>query len=741
MNPPRNPAPHPETLRILCLGLLCCLAASVRADPGKELPEPSRARIGSFLAVDLEPTPSQLRLGRGRVAWSHSFEIPGASFLKAHLAEVDLRAGDVLRIRDGRGRILEEITGRGPHRTGSFWTLSAFGPRLGLELEALRPYSRPPFRIDRLLAGEPDAFDASGPAEKTVCSAPDFEDVICYQADEPKWKNIQATVGIMTIDGSPNGAVFCTGSNVSGPGHVLTNAHCIENQAQCDGAEIVFGFHREVCGAGAPTTEWRSFRCGEVVATSTFASCEATPTTLDFTLATVQGDPTSEFAMAVTDATPLSDGEALYIVQHPRSRPKEITHGNGPDVVIDDIVLRYFGTLDTEIGSSGSPIFREADGKLVGLHHCGGCDGPEGNRGTAMTEILPHIEEFLCTEDLTLAGGGVEDVRELLGNGDGVIDAGETWQLRPRIRNTSCNSTAFGVTAELRLDPETTPGITLLDTEIFIGDISAGQASAAASPLRFFASDTTPCGGLVRLDLVEVEATNGGGFPDAPGIVDRTVGELVETTLFFDDFLAGFEAGWTVIDGGTGSGPVATWTTENPAERLVPLLDPFALADSDELGIGEIMDEQLLSPVIDVSGFAGIRLQLAHQFNWYPLGLDEQGDIDIRSTATDGEWVELVNFSGERIEGTESFDLTPWAQGQTDLQLRFHYYNARFEWWWALDDIYVLGNNGFVCHPFSPDIFADGFESGDTAAWTTASPLRPGEPASRRTPGGSETLR
>lgn len=727
MTTPRNLATgHRAAWRSCLVVIFCSLAVSTSwADDGKDVSAPPKARIGNLVAVEIVPDPSQLRTGRGRVAWSHTFEIPEASFLKAHLTEVDLRAGDLLRVRDARGRILEEVTGRGPHQRGSFWTLSSFGPRLVLELETLRPYARPPLRVDRLLAGDPGAFDHSGPVEKTVCSEPDFEDVICYQADETKWKNIQATVGVMTIDGSPNGAVFCTGSNVSGPGHVLTNAHCIENQAQCDGSEIVFGFHREICGAGAPTTEWRSFRCGEVVATSTFASCEATPTTLDFTLVTVEGDPTSEFAMAVTDTTPLSDGEALYIVQHPRSRPKEITHGSGSDVLIDDIVLRYFGTLDTEIGSSGSPIFREADGKLVGLHHCGGCDGPEGNRGTAITEILPHIEEFLCTEDLTLAGGGIEDLRELLGNGDGVIDAGETWQLLPRMRNTSCELLATGVTAELRLDPETAPGIVLLDTQITFGDIPAGQARVAASPLRFVADDSTPCGGPVRLDLVQVQATNGADFPDAPGIVDGTVGDLVETTLFFDDFLGGFEAGWTVIDGGTGSGPVATWTTENPAERLVPLLDPFALADSDELGIGEIMDEQLLSPVVDTSGFEGIRLQLAHQFNWYPLGLDEQGDIDIRSAATGGEWINLVNFSGERIEGTDSFDLTPWAQGQTDVQIRFHYYDARFEWWWALDDIYILGNNGFVCHPFTADIFADGFESGDTSAWTSTSSRLP----------------
>ena len=57
---------------------------------------------------------------------------------------------------------------------------------------------------------------------------------------------------------------------------------------------------------------------------------------------------------------------------------------------------RYYNTLDTEGRSSGSPIFREADGKLVELHHCGGCSTPwVGNRGMLMSDIFPGIQDFL----------------------------------------------------------------------------------------------------------------------------------------------------------------------------------------------------------------------------------------------------------------------------------------------------------------------------------------------------------
>jgi V8-like Glu-specific endopeptidase len=56
--------------------------------------------------------------------------------------------------------------------------------------------------------------------------------------------------------------------------------------------------------------------------------------------------------------------------------------------------LYYDETLDTQGGSSGSPVYRDSDDKLVGLHHCGGCP----NSGMMMSAIYPLIEAFLSTD-------------------------------------------------------------------------------------------------------------------------------------------------------------------------------------------------------------------------------------------------------------------------------------------------------------------------------------------------------
>jgi hypothetical protein len=54
----------------------------------------------------------------------------------------------VLVVRARSGRVVEEIRGRGPRDRGTFWSLSALGDELLLELRYAAPYVRPPFRVD-----------------------------------------------------------------------------------------------------------------------------------------------------------------------------------------------------------------------------------------------------------------------------------------------------------------------------------------------------------------------------------------------------------------------------------------------------------------------------------------------------------------------------------------------------------------------------------------------------------------
>ncbi len=692
-----------ERFPVLVAGVLALsslVAGQADTKPGDETP-PSRSVVGVGQAIRVVPRATEVYATGDGYTWSRSISSPGASFLKPRFTGVDLRPGDTLTVRSKTGKVVDLISLRGPKDAGNFWGLSAFGDELFLEFSFQEPYSRVPFRIEEVVVGDARMLEPMQASYESICSPADFEDVVCYQGDAGKWSNVQASVGVMSVGGNPTTALFCSGSNVSPLNYVLTNDHCLSSQSQCNSTEFVFKYWRQGCNNGAPTTpDWEGFRCDTVVAGSPFISCDQGLGDLDFSLSSVIGDPAATFGHVDPDPFPITDGEDIYIIQHPAGRPHEIAHGGGANVDADGTVLRYYDTLDTEGGSSGSPIYRDSDDKLIGLHHCGGCTTPgTGNRGMLMADIYPLIQNFLCSPVVDVVAAQSTALSEVQGNGDAVFDQGETWSFRASVRNNSCTQDAIGVTARIELASGSTANATLTGANLAFGNVAAG-ASAQSADVQFKISQASDCGSVFEFDLVDVTAANAGPFNDGLGIVSGQLGFAPFAPVFADDF-AGGGAGWAVVDGGAGTGSASTWTTANPGARSLALAAPFFIVDSDEQGSGFQMDEELISPVVDVSTFSDeVVLQFAHDFNWYSGGLDEQGDVEVRSSATGGLWVTVANFSGGDAGGTVSLDITAQAAGQTDVQVRFHYYNANFEWWWAVDDIELRGSNGFNCRPF-----------------------------------------
>ena len=697
------------------------LLASGTVEAGKLINRPERAVVGQGRDIVVVPDlDDAVRVGGSRI-WAHSITIDKAYFLKPHFAAFNLRAGDALVVRSATGHVVETITGRGPKDMGSFWGLSARGEELHLELHLTHEYSTAPFRIDKVLVGDVDPFGSSTGGPEDICQPPDFEDAVCYQTDAGKWANVIASVGLMNVGSNPTTGLWCSGANVSPNNYVLSNDHCIASQAECDGTEFVFKFYNQNCGSGPTTPDWQSFRCDDIVVSSPFVSCEATVTTLDFSLNSVIGDPASTFGYATADPDPITDGEGIYIIQHPSGRPHELTHGDGANVDADAPNLRYYDSLDTEPGSSGSPIYREADDKLIGLHHCGGCNTPgTGNRGMMMSDIYPLIENYLCSAALDVVAAGTSGLAEVAGNGNGVLEPGETWQFSPRVRNTACAVDALGVTAEVVLNAGSTGPVVITNGSATFGDIAAGTVVGSALPVVFDVGSAAVCGENVVFDLTNIDATNGGPFTGTTNLLEVPVGENVHDSLMLEDFAGGIPLDWTVVHNGTATGPAETWTTANPGGRTLALTDPFAIVDSDNAGTTATHDEELISPPVNCSGYEQVELRFNHDFNYYSGGGIEQGDVDIRSAATGGVWVNVANFSGGDASGNTVVDISAHAVDQNDVEVRFHYYDANYDWWWAVDDVEILGGT-FICGD-TGGIFADGFESGDTSAWSVTTP-------------------
>ena len=74
---------------------------------------------------------------------------------------------------------------------------------------------------------------------------------------------------------------------------------------------------------------------------------------------------------------------------------------------------------------------------------------------------------------------------------------------------------------------------------------------------------------------------------------------------------------------------------------------------------------------------------------WFNGEMDEKADVEVRSSATAGTWTQVLRFQGADASGTEQADLS--AFGANDLQLRFRYFDAEWEWWWAIDRVELVG--------------------------------------------------
>lgn len=714
--------------RLALLASVLTLAGGARGGAQAAAP----AVVGELRALELTPDLATAGRLRGRSLWRDVVALPGAAFLRLHFVDFDLLPGDSLTLSTGTGRLVERLSGTGPRGRREFWALAAFDDRLVLELEFQAPYARPPFRVDRLAAGDPESLAVANDAGRSICPPDDLHDAICASGDPGAWANVLASAGVLGVGGDPGAALFCSGANVSPANYVLTNEHCLPGILACAESEFVFGYRRIACDSGAAVaTDWVSFRCGETVASSPAGDCDAPLAALDFSLSAVDGDPAAAFGWASPDPTALVDGEAITIVQQPNGGPQMLSSGSGAEVDVDTTdpgrsVVRYYGTLDTDDGSSGAPIFRAADHRVVGLHHCGGCEIPGvGNRGVLMADIYPAIAPYLCTPGVLLEPAGVDAVQQVDGNGDAVPDPGETWSFRPRVRNRSCVSPAAAVAATFGVGAGSAPGVELLDGGATFGDLAAGASAAADPPLRFRLAADFPCGGAVAIDLLELSASASPTFGPFAGVLAETSGYDVQVPLPAESFAGGIPAGWTIVDGGAGGGAAATWTAANPGGRTLDLAPPFAIVDSDEAGPGATQDEKLVSPILDADA-AGptsrVFLEFRHDFRWSSGGLDEKGDVELRP-ANGGAWRPVTRYSGASSAGPVRLELTDVLGPTRHFALRFHYYDASYEWWWAIDDLRLVADLGSSCHPWAAgQIFTDDFEWGATTRWSASAP-------------------
>lgn len=162
---------------------------------------------------------------------------------------------------------------------------------------------------------------------------------------------------------------------------------------------------------------------------------------------------------------------------------------------------------------------------------------------------------------------------------------------------------------------------------------------------------------------------------------------VTPTLVLNEPFSQGIPLSWEVIDH-TGNG---AWTTNDDCDResdfgpLDPIQAPFAIIDSDCLGLVDI-DTELRTPGLDLSGFSTVLLHFDHLYVYYE---QEIGDVDV-STDGGSTWINVLRFQGMDIgPETRTVDISSLAAGQANVRIRFHYYDANYDYFWIVDNVRV----------------------------------------------------
>ncbi len=152
--------------------------------------------------------------------------------------------------------------------------------------------------------------------------------------------------------------------------------------------------------------------------------------------------------------------------------------------------------------------------------------------------------------------------------------------------------------------------------------------------------------------------------------------------------------GWQIIDNGDESPPV--WNNNDWHKY-----DTYG-AQGNVARVyyspTENQDEELITPSLDCTGVTNITLQFWHYYNAYFSG---DAIVEV-STDGGGTWDEIAHFTDTDDEGVKTYDVSAFADNESDVMFRFHYI-AFDEYYWQVDDVWVGSFGGVIENVYFED--------------------------------------
>jgi lysyl endopeptidase len=361
-------------------------AAAVVWAPHAATAEPPQYRADQI--AQREPADITLAAGRAQTV-AHA----GAAFIKIRVDQVELGPQDAITVAGPDGAESYEY-GAADVEDGGLWALSVEGEAAEVLLHDVEDGTAAAARVAEYSRGLNETELASRPGEaraESVCGRDDSRNAVCYKETDPAAYGASRSVARLIIGGES----YCTGW-IAAEDRLLTNQHCFTSGAQARVTEVQFGYECIRCAGGAT----------RIPVKVSGAEVLATDWELDFTLFTV-ADPAWIAHLPALEVSPAPVGlhEKIYIPEHPGGGPLRIASasssepaGLGANCLVGDARSggRGPGTdfaylCDTEGGASGSPVISRSTGRVVGLHHFGGCP----NQAVRMDLIYPLIAPYL----------------------------------------------------------------------------------------------------------------------------------------------------------------------------------------------------------------------------------------------------------------------------------------------------------------------------------------------------------
>jgi subtilisin-like proprotein convertase family protein len=299
---------------------------------------------------------------------------------------------------------------------------------------------------------------------------------------------------------------------------------------------------------------------------------------------------------------------------------------------------------------------------------------------------------------------------------DGIWDQGEHVIFDVELSNSGTEElTGVGATVSVL-----TEGGTMVMAGAAFDDIPVQGSAQSLSSFEVVVPLTATCGTTVdfQIDI----STDQGVFTDT---FSHGVGEVVpgDFTLLSEDFDGSWgpdgdnpPAGWSILDFGDES--PAVWNG-NDWSRYDKGGAWGYVARVNYSPI-ENQDEHLITPAFNIPGDAtAVDLVYDHYFNAYST--DDAGTVEIDSDQLGG-WTNLATYAGTDTADMahEVISLLTYA-GHTNCRIRFRYVGNN-DWYWQLDNVEVSGTRPGSCNSVNCALFFDGFEIGNTDAWSLTQP-------------------